>query len=128
MAQQLRALVSRKKVRFQEQGFDLDLTYITPRIIAMAAPSEGVESVLRNPFADVERFFTSRHAGVAKVYDLRGENGAAYAPSRFCGRTASYRFFDHNPAPLALLAAAIDDMATWLAADPAHVVAVHCKA
>jgi hypothetical protein len=29
----VRSLVSKKKVRFTEGGFDLDLTYITPRVI-----------------------------------------------------------------------------------------------
>jgi phosphatidylinositol-3,4,5-trisphosphate 3-phosphatase/dual-specificity protein phosphatase PTEN len=128
MTHQLRALVSRKKVRFQEDDFDLDLTYISPRVIAMAAPTEGLSAALRNPFADVERFFVQRHAGVAKIYDLRGEAGASYSPTRFGGSTAAFRFFDHNPAPLALLAAAVDDMVAWLAAAPEHVVAVHCKA
>ena len=36
MAEQyFRRLVSKKKKRFELHGYDLDLTYVTPRIIAM---------------------------------------------------------------------------------------------
>ena len=40
----VRGLVSKKKKRFQGDGFDLDLSFITPRIIAMGFPSTGYEA------------------------------------------------------------------------------------
>ena len=36
MAASVRGLVSKKKIRFQDSGFDLDLAYITPRIIGQS--------------------------------------------------------------------------------------------
>jgi hypothetical protein len=43
----LRALVSRKKLRFVSAGVDLDLSYITNRLIAMGYPSIGFEALYR---------------------------------------------------------------------------------
>lgn len=51
----VRGLVSKKKTRFKEDGFDLDLTYVTPRIIAMGFPSSGAEAKYRNPLPEVKR-------------------------------------------------------------------------
>ena len=39
----LKRLVSKKKNRTKTSGFDLDLTHITPRIIAMGWPASGTE-------------------------------------------------------------------------------------
>jgi len=37
----LRKLVAGPKVRTVENGYDLDLTYVTKRVIAMAFPGSG---------------------------------------------------------------------------------------
>ena len=44
----LRQCVSLKKKRTQEEGFNLDLIYITKNVIAMGFPADGGESIYRN--------------------------------------------------------------------------------
>ena len=43
----LRHLVSGSKYRTVESGFDLDLTYVTPRILALGLPASGLETHAR---------------------------------------------------------------------------------
>lgn len=53
----LRKLVSGKRRRFQDGQYDLDITYITPRIIAMSFPASGyVETTYWNHIKDVWLF------------------------------------------------------------------------
>ena len=65
----LKSLVSQDKNRFCFDGFDLDLTYITPRIIAMGLPSTSYEALYRNNMADVLNFFNARQPEHYKVYN-----------------------------------------------------------
>ncbi len=57
----IRHVVSKKKKRFIDDDFDLDLTYVTDRIIAMGFPSAGFEGAFRNPVEEVKQFFKEKH-------------------------------------------------------------------
>lgn len=122
----LRALVSKKKIRWRKDGFDLDLTYITGRLIAMGFPSEDLEGFYRNPYAEVYRFFETRHKDVYKIYNLCSER--KYEPSKFENRVACYPFNDHNPSSLQKIVDFCKDVEEFLAENAQNVVAVHCKA
>ena len=50
-------MVSGKRRRLEVDGVNLDLTYITTRIIAMSYPSSGIESMYRNPIDKVSLKF-----------------------------------------------------------------------
>ena len=63
----IRKLVSKKKHRYQDDTFDLDLTYVTENIIAMGFPSEGLEGAYRNPMPEVQKFLDQRHPDSYKV-------------------------------------------------------------
>ena len=49
----LREKVSGPKNRFKEDGYNLDLTYVCPRIIAMSFPASGIETLYRNNIESV---------------------------------------------------------------------------
>eukprot|EP01012_Entosiphon_sulcatum_P007190 TRINITY_DN13596_c0_g1_i1.p1 TRINITY_DN13596_c0_g1~~TRINITY_DN13596_c0_g1_i1.p1 ORF type:complete len:392 (-),score=82.58 TRINITY_DN13596_c0_g1_i1:15-1169(-) len=124
----IRAAVSQKKRRYQKDGFDLDLTYITNRIIAMGFPSHGTEGYYRNPAEEVERFFEFYHKGRYKVFNLCSER-QYHDPKLFSGSWYCFPFDDHNPpVPISLIPAFCAAADEWLKANEANVIAVHCKA
>lgn len=96
----IRRLVSKKKKRFEWGDFDLDLSYITDRIIAMGYPSENFESLYRNKMSDVQHFLDELHTDHYKVYNLCAER--KYPHDKFHGRVAEYPFFDHQTPSLEL--------------------------
>lgn len=52
----IRTKVSGKRNRTKEEGYNLDLTYITENIIAMSFPASGMESMYRNKIKNVASF------------------------------------------------------------------------
>ncbi|GAB5566305.1 phosphatidylinositol 3 [Prionailurus iriomotensis] len=89
-----RRLVSENKRRYKKDGFDLDLTYVTERIIAMSFPSSGQQSFYRNPIKEVVRFLDTKHQDHYQVYNLCSER--AYDPKYFHYRVRRIMIDDHN--------------------------------
>ncbi|KAF6176169.1 hypothetical protein GIB67_023460 [Kingdonia uniflora] len=129
-----RHIVSQNKRRYQEGGFDLDMTYITENIIAMGFPagdmSSGffgyVEGLYRNHMEEVIKFFETHHKGKYKVYNLCSER--LYDASLFEGKVACFPFDDHNCPPIQLIISFCQSAYSWLKEDIENVVVVHCKA
>ncbi|KAI9911203.1 hypothetical protein PsorP6_009399 [Peronosclerospora sorghi] len=99
-----RSLVSQNKCRFQQDGFDLDLSYVHPRIIVMGYPAVGVELLYRNPRSEVRLFLEERHAGDYFVFNFCSEPKRrstvcwllSYSPRIFDGRVKRFPIEDHN--------------------------------
>ncbi|KAL2499639.1 PTEN 2 [Abeliophyllum distichum] len=129
-----RHIVSQNKRRYQEGGFDLDMTYITENIIAMGFPAGDLSSGLfgyfegfyRNHMEEVIKFFETHHKGKYKVYNLCSER--LYDASLFEGKVASFPFDDHNCPPIQLIKLFCQSAYSWLKEDIVNVVVVHCKA
>ncbi|KAH8376989.1 hypothetical protein KR093_002565, partial [Drosophila rubida] len=127
MSNVIRNAVSKQRNRYQDNGFDLDLTYICSNIIAMGYPApDRIEAIYRNRLEDVLKLLDEKHRDNYKIYNLCQER--KYDISKFHGRVAIYPFKDHNPPTIDLMQRFCQDVASWLNADLRNVVAVHCKA
>ena len=122
-------LVSKQKRRYQDAQFDLDMSYITDRVIAMGYPSTGMETIYRNALQDVIRFFNVKHNDEVKVYNLCLEKDRIYDKSAFPNsKVGLFPANDHNPSPIKLILEFCIDICLYLMKNPKGVAAVHCKA
>uniref|UniRef100_A0A2R9C3I3 Transmembrane phosphoinositide 3-phosphatase and tensin homolog 2 n=1 Tax=Pan paniscus TaxID=9597 RepID=A0A2R9C3I3_PANPA len=121
----MRRLVSENKRRYTRDGFDLDLTYVTERIIAMSFPSSGRQSFYRNPIEEVVRFLDKKHRNHYRVYNLCSER--AYDPKHFHNRVGRIMIDDHNVPTLHEMVVFTKEVNEWMAQDLENIVAIHCK-
>lgn len=96
----IRSIVSGEKKRYIDRKFNLDLTYITPRIIAMAFPGSGFTSLYRNDISDVSDFLSERHKNSYIVFNLSGKK---YDYSKFDGRVLEFEWIDHHAPQISIL-------------------------
>ena len=126
----LRALVSKKKRRFLDAGtgLDLDLAYISDRLLATGYPAVGVEALYRNPAASLRALLAARHGLAAcRAWNLCIERG--YAPERVgCAVVRqALTWYDHTPPPLAYLRPLCEDLQAWVDQGSANVAVVRAS-
>ena len=125
----LKRLVSKQKRRYQDENFDLDMSYITDRVIAMGFPSVGCETIYRNSITDVINFFHTKHNDKVKIYNLCLEKDRIYSKNLFSkSQVGLFPATDHNPCPIKLILEFCLDICLYLLKNPKGVAAIHCKA
>ena len=125
----MKRLVSKQKRRYQDENFDLDMSYITDRVIAMGYPSIGCETVYRNALTDVVDFFHRKHNDNVKIYNLCLEKDRIYNKNLFSkSQVGLFPATDHNPCPIKLILEFCIDICLFLLKNKNSVAAVHCKA
>jgi len=124
MASTLRTLISGDKRRYKEDGFNLDLTYITPRLIAMGLPGKGVSTLWRNRVEEVGKFLEQNHSGHYKIFSL-GKSASDFFGIR--NNAAWFGWSSKKAPPLELLNRILLAINDWLAASPQNVAVIHCK-
>ncbi|XP_020243834.1 phosphatidylinositol 3,4,5-trisphosphate 3-phosphatase and protein-tyrosine-phosphatase PTEN1 isoform X2 [Asparagus officinalis] len=121
----VRSLVSKSRRRMIVAGYDLDMTYITDRLLAMSYPAERMQAMYRNPLWQVKNVLDMRHPGHYKVYNLCAEE--SYDASHFHGRVEVYPFDDNHVPPLKMIKLLCESIHSWLSQDPENVAVIHCK-
>uniref|UniRef100_A0A1I8F594 Phosphatase tensin-type domain-containing protein n=1 Tax=Macrostomum lignano TaxID=282301 RepID=A0A1I8F594_9PLAT len=97
-----RGVAEQEKKRYEDDGFDLDLCYIT-----------------------VAKFLDLKHYNRYKVYNLCSER--YYDSSFFHDRVERYLIDDHNVPRLSDMVKFANSVRDWLAAHEQNIIVVHCK-
>ncbi|XP_008107515.2 putative tyrosine-protein phosphatase auxilin isoform X1 [Anolis carolinensis] len=102
---------------------ELDISYITSRIIVMSFPGEGVELGFRNHIDDVRTFLDSRHPDHYTVFNLSPKS---YRTTRFHNRVSECSWPGRQAPSLHNLYAVCKNMHNWLQQNPKNVCVIHC--
>mmetsp|Transcript_82900 Transcript_82900/g.257802 ORF Transcript_82900/g.257802 Transcript_82900/m.257802 type:complete len:608 (+) Transcript_82900:74-1897(+) len=125
----MRRITGENKRRFvsQEHDFDLDLVYVTPRLISMSVPAAGpITRLYRNPLHEVVRFFETFHAECYLVVNACPE--LPYPSIAFqTGLVELFDVQDHAPPLMSQVVHFLHMALAWTAADAENVLAVHCR-
>ncbi|KAF5290014.1 hypothetical protein FQR65_LT11680 [Abscondita terminalis] len=107
---------------------DLDITYVTSRILVMPFPSEGLESAYRtNHIEDVRLFLETRHPNFKySVYNVSGRSyHSRFGQARVID--CSFAYPEHFKAPLLnSLYQLCEDVYQYLSGDSRNVCVIHC--
>jgi len=88
-----RKLVSGRRRRFKQGSTDLDITYVTNRVMGMSFPASGMEQIYRNNINDVGCFLSNSSFQVANFLEKRHKD--AYLIINLSNRKYDYKKFNN---------------------------------
>lgn len=107
-----------------EEGYELDLTYITERIIAVSFPRGCTEEIYSHNLKDVTRMLKSKHADNYLIINLSEKR---HDLTKMNPKTLDTGWPDMHAPPLDKICTICKAMESWLNADALHVVVIHCR-
>lgn len=93
MFSQIRKIVAGPKKRTITQNFDLDFTYITDTVVAMAFPASGLQKTYRNSIDDVAKFLEMKHLSNYLIINVSNRK---YDYKVFKDQVKDYLWEDHQ--------------------------------
>ncbi|ELK17224.1 Tensin-1 [Pteropus alecto] len=110
--------------RTMEDSCELDLVYVTERIIAVSFPSTANEENFRSNLREVAQMLKSKHGGNYLLFNLSERRPDV---TKLHAKVLEFGWPDlHTPA-LEKICSVCKAMDTWLNADPHNVVVLHNK-
>ncbi|NXP08582.1 TENS3 protein, partial [Thinocorus orbignyianus] len=107
-----------------EEGYELDLTYITERIIAVSFPAGCSEETYLHNLQDVTQMLKSKHGDNYLVLNLSEKR---YDLAKLNPKIMDVGWPDLHAPPLDKMCTVCKAMESWLNNDPQHVVVIHCR-
>lgn len=122
----IRTLVSGNKNRYVDSNYNLDLTYITSRIIGMAFPGSGIQTLYRNNINTVATFLFEKHKNDFLIVNL---SGYSYDKTKFENNVVDYHeWLDHHSPPINLLFTLCQTINNFLSKNNRNVIVINCNA
>ncbi|XP_063160295.1 tensin-3 isoform X5 [Candoia aspera] len=107
-----------------EEGYELDLTYITERIIAVSFPGSCSEETYLHNLQDVTRMLKSRHGDNYMVLNLSERR---YDFAKLNPKIMDVGWPDLHAPSLNKICNICKAMESWLNSHSQHVVVIHCQ-
>ncbi|XP_006876565.1 PREDICTED: tensin-3-like [Chrysochloris asiatica] len=107
-----------------EDGYELDLTYITERIIAVSFPASSSEESYLHNLQEVTCMLKSKHGDNYLVLNLSEKR---YELTKLNPKTMDVGWPDMHAPPLDKMCTICKAQESWLNSDPQHVVVIHCR-
>ncbi|KAF6122285.1 tensin 2 [Phyllostomus discolor] len=107
-----------------ERRWDLDLTYVTERILAAAFPARPDEERHQSHLRELAHVLQSKHRDKYLLFNLSEKR---HDLTRLNPKVQDFGWPEMHAPPLDKLCSICKAMETWLSADPQHVVVLYCK-